>query len=258
MHEVPEFSKLFCFADDAKLVFQKDSCLQSGQHDLCALRLWSYCNSLSFNIQKCGYLHFNRTSTDALFIGKDELSWLEQVSDLGVEVSSSLKWGAHLKIKFVKACRALSFLKHSVPSNLSSGVKFNLYKACVISVLWYGYPAWYPDIYELRKLESLNYLRLRWCFGCDNYEKFLQKSHSLPISYQLIERDLRFFLAVVNEKNCISFDDYFKIEKKIRSLTSAESGTPGPYEIEKTTHRKIFFPCWETSKRRCRSPEYQY
>ena len=207
---------MFCFADHAKLVCQKDSCVQSVQHDLCTLRLRSYCNSLSFNIQKCGHLHFNRTSTDALFIGNDELSWLEQVSHLGVEVSSSLKWGAHLKIKFVKACRALNYLKHSVPSNLSSGVKFNLYKACVISVLLYGYPAWYPDICELRKLENLNYHGLRWCFGCDNYEKLLQKSHSLPISYQLIERDLRFFLAIVNEKNCISFDDYFKIEKKIR------------------------------------------
>ena len=135
MHEIPEFSKLFCFADDAKLVCQKDSCVKSVQHDLCALRLWSYCNSLSFNIQKCGYLHFNRTSTDALFIGNDQLSWLERVRDLGVEVSCSLKWGAHLKIKFVKACRALNYLKHSVPSNLSSGVKFNLYKACAISVL---------------------------------------------------------------------------------------------------------------------------
>ena len=216
MHEVPEFCKLFCFADNAKLVCQKDSSVQSVQHDLCALRLWPFCNSLSFNIQKCGYLHFNRTSTDALFIGNDELSWLEQVSDRGVEVYSSLKRGAHLKIKFVRARRALSYLKHSVPSNLSSGVKFNLYKACVISVLLYGYPAWYPDVCELRKLENLNYHGLRWCFGCDTYEKLLQKSHSLPISYQLIERDLRFFLAIVNEKNCIGFDDYFKIEKKIR------------------------------------------
>ena len=198
MHEVPEFSKLFCFADDAKLNCQKDSSLQSIQQDLCALSLWSYCNSLSFSIQKCGYLYFNRTSIDGLFIGDDEISWLEQVSDLGVEASSSLKWVAHIKFKFVRARRALSYLKHSVPSNCSSGVKLNLYKACVISVILYGYLALYPDICELRKLENFNYHGLRWCFGCDSYENFSQKSQSLPISYQLIERDLPFFLVIVN------------------------------------------------------------
>ena len=74
MPEVPKCSKLFCFSDNAKLVCQKDSCVQSVQLDLCALRLWFYCNSLSFKNQKCVYLHFNRTSADALFIGNDELS----------------------------------------------------------------------------------------------------------------------------------------------------------------------------------------
>ena len=78
-----------------------------------------------------------------------------------IEVSSSLSWGANSKIKLVKARRALRNLKYSVPSNLSSGVKFNLCKACVLSGLLYGYPAWYPDICELA---NSNYHGLYWFF----------------------------------------------------------------------------------------------
>ena len=96
MHEVPESSKLFCFADDANLVCQKDSCVQPIQDNLCALRLWSYCISLFFQYSEVWLPTFQQDIHRCLVYRKRQLSWLEHVSDVGVEVSSSHKWGARL------------------------------------------------------------------------------------------------------------------------------------------------------------------
>ena len=51
---IPEFSNVYCFADDTKIVYSSESCLRAVQSDLHALRLWSYCNSINFNAIKCG------------------------------------------------------------------------------------------------------------------------------------------------------------------------------------------------------------
>ena len=194
MIDVPEVSKVFCYADDTKLLCHGEFCLNSAQNDLCSLRLWAYCNYLSFNSAKSGYLHISRMSLDIL-LGDVEIHSLDNITDLGIEVSKTLKWSLHIQTKIVKAPRPFNYLKHSVPFNLPSGVKFNLFKACVLSVLLYGYPAWFPEISDLRKLEQLNIHGLRWCFGYNDYSSLLKLSNSLPICYQLIERDIRVFTA---------------------------------------------------------------
>ena len=81
MLDILEFSNVYCFADDTKLVCSKDSCLRAVQIDLLALRSWYYCSSINFNAIKCGYLHFSRTSTDSLFIGSDDISRVDQITD---------------------------------------------------------------------------------------------------------------------------------------------------------------------------------
>ena len=121
------------------------------QNDLCSLRLWAYCYYLSFNSDKSGYLHINGMSLDNILLGEFETPSLDNITDLGIQVSKTLKWSLHLQTKIVKAGRSLNYLKHSVPFNLPSGFKCNLFKACVLSVLLYGCPAWFPEISDLRK-----------------------------------------------------------------------------------------------------------
>ena len=41
--DVPKVSKVFCYADDTKLLCHGDFSLNSAQNDLCSLRLWAYC-----------------------------------------------------------------------------------------------------------------------------------------------------------------------------------------------------------------------
>ena len=90
MIDVPEVSKVFCYADDTKLLCHGDLCLNSAQNDLCSLRLGAYSNYLSFNSAKSGYLHISRSALDNI-LGDVEIPSLDNITDLGIEVSKTLK-----------------------------------------------------------------------------------------------------------------------------------------------------------------------
>ena len=204
------------------MLCHSDVCLNSAQNDLCSLRLWAYCNNLSFNSARSGYLHIIRSALDNIIIGDVEIPSIDNITDLGIEVSKTLNWSLHIQTKIVKARRSFNYLKHSVQFNLPSGIKINLFKACVLSVLLYGYPAWFPEISDLRKLEPFNIHSLRWCFGYNDTSFLLKLSNSLPICNQLIERDVRVFTAILNNENCISFDKFFKLDSKVLNLRTLD------------------------------------
>ena len=136
------------------------------------------------------------------------------MTDLGIVISSPLKWKHHIQTNLLKARRSFGYFKHSVPYNIPSGVKYNLFMACVLALLLYGYPAWHPEMTELRKLKHLNYHGLKWCYGDADYLGLLRVANSLPICYQLIERDLRFLLSIVNNRNCLKFNDFYTLVTK--------------------------------------------
>ena len=60
-----------------------------------------------------------------ILLGDVEFPSLD-ITYLGNEVSKMLKWSFHIQTKIVKARLSFNYLKHSVPFNLPSGVKFNL------------------------------------------------------------------------------------------------------------------------------------
>ena len=99
MIDVPELSKVFCYADDTKLLCHGNLCLNSAQNDLCLLRLWAYCNYLSFNSAKSGYLRISRSALDNILLDDVEIPSLDNITDLGNEVSKTFKWSLHIKQK---------------------------------------------------------------------------------------------------------------------------------------------------------------
>ena len=91
MIRVPEYSQVYCFADDTKLLCCEDSVFENVQKDLSVLRLCSHCNGLSFNSSKCCYLHITPSTSYSVFIGVDDNERVPCVTDLGFVISSSLK-----------------------------------------------------------------------------------------------------------------------------------------------------------------------
>ena len=100
--DVTELSKVFCYADDTKLLCHGDFCLKSAQNDPCFVRLWAYCNSLSFNSAKTGFLLIRRTSLANMLLGDVQIPSLDNIRDLGIEVPKTLKWSLHFQRKMVK------------------------------------------------------------------------------------------------------------------------------------------------------------
>ena len=109
------------------------------------------------NACKTKCLHFNGSAK----ISTTQHEVLENVSshkDLGVYISNDLKWDFHATSKLCKARQCFFSLKAKIYFNTTSHVKLRLYRSLVLSVLLNGFPAWYPDVSMLNKLENFQLL----------------------------------------------------------------------------------------------------
>ena len=110
-----------------------------------------------------------------------------------------------------------------------------------MSVLLYGYPAWFPEISDLLKLKQLNIQGLRWCFVYNDYSSLLKLFNSLPICYPLIERDMRVFTAILNNEICLSFDKFLKLDSKVLNLRTFDRERLALTRARKRYTEKSFF-----------------
>ena len=142
-------SMVWLFADDLKMLFTN----LNLHDDLWRLYSWNICNGMIANACKTKYLHFNGSAK----ISTTQHGVLEIVSshkDLGLYISNDLKWGFHVTSKLCRARQCFLSLKAKIPFNTPSHVKLLFYRSLVLSVLLYGFPAWYPDVSMLKKLEN--------------------------------------------------------------------------------------------------------
>ena len=117
-------SEVFSFADDSKLLsLHKHNEPCDLQFDLD--RLWNWCTSHqnSFNIDKCCVMHFKTKNCGPFYLGCNELKTSSCEKDLGVKVSSSLKWSEHIKFASAKAIKVLFLLKRSSAKQLQASTK---------------------------------------------------------------------------------------------------------------------------------------
>ena len=216
MLALPEFSHWYCFADDTKICSSVDP--ENLQSDPSTMSLWAHDNQLKFHKDKCCYLHFQKTKSCHLVLGHQTLQQESRAVDLGVTISNDLSWNAHILTKLVNATKSFKFLRHSVPYQVPSRVKFNLFQSCVVSIILYCSSSWSANNSLNRKMESSNHKCLKWCFCNNSYSVLLQTSATIPIAYQKIERDLRLFAGISSGATCISFHDHFTVQCDNRSL----------------------------------------
>ena len=169
-------SMVWLFADDIKILFTN----LNFHDDLWLLYSWNIYNGMIANACKAKCLHFNGSAK----ISTTQHEVLENVSsqrDLGLYIINDLKWGLHVTSKL---CKARQCLKAKIPFNTPSPVKLHLYRSLVPSVLLYWFPAWYPDVYMLKKLEKFLRSCFLWIFGRkSSYLKQLKDNNFLPFCY---------------------------------------------------------------------------
>ena len=172
---------VWLFADDLKLLFPNFK----FHDDLWRLYSWNLVNGRIVVSVKTKCIHFTGNAVitfqpDLLLVN------LNSLKDLGVYVGYDLKWNHHVIKKLHKARQSFFALKSKVPLNTPSIIKLQLYHSMVLSILLYGFPAWYPDITSLKRLEFLQCSCFSWIFGRKrSYQEHLKRSQFLPICYHL-------------------------------------------------------------------------
>ena len=116
--------------------FLSSDCL-SLQEDLNNLVLWSTTWNLLFNEGKCSIVRVFTKCSPLLYdydLSGKPVAVSTTHRDLGVVVSSDLKWKSHYDVVLLKAYKILGLLRHVFPLPFVLRQKSSLYFPCLVSV----------------------------------------------------------------------------------------------------------------------------
>ena len=222
---------VWLFADDLKLLFSN----LNFNDDLWRLYFRNLINGMIITSDKTKCLHFSGTAQ--ITFPPDLL--LENVNShkkLGVYVGFNLKWNLNVAKKLHWARQSFFALKSKVPFTTPSITKLKLNHSMVLSILLYDFPAWYPDITSLKRLESFQRSCFSWIFGRkQSYQGHLKISKFPPICYHLEYITLSFLCQLLDGKYIFNFTPYlvFQVpERQLRASTTKMLGYLNPKRSE--------------------------
>ena len=201
------------FADDLKLLFNS----LNFQNDLARLMNWNISNGMLANSTKTKCLPIAGNPT--IIFCNEKIENVNWHKDLGIIVSTNLKWAKHLHSAQVKAQRSFYFLRSTVPWSSPSNIKYQLYRSTVIYVLLYGSQIWFADVTTTRSLEKFQKRCFKWIYGSRlSYTDQLKKYNVLPLAY-LIEISLIYLLLdIIAKRYLFNYDDYILFENSKSNL----------------------------------------
>ena len=214
-------SEILLCADDAKLISRDPSHLQC---DLNSLHNWCSNNNMHVNAQKCCLISFGRSRIShhrEPYIDSMTLPYSPSQVDLGLLVSSSLKWDNHVLDKLSKANRSFYAVRRN-SYGLSPKAKINIYKTIILPVITYASTCWYANISSLKKIESYQKKVLRWTVGGMSYSDGLVEANILPLSLYLQLIDLLFLSNVLDGRYDIDTSQLIRFEDSQRQTRQAD------------------------------------
>ena len=192
------------FADDSKcsnVMKSTDDCV-SLLNDLKSLQTWCRNWQLRFNSSKCEVPSVTWKRNPLLFdykIGGISLSHVSSQKDLGVTVTSDLKWNRHINNITSKGYKTLGFLRRHTRHDFDTDTRRLLYLTFVKPHLNYASEIWAPQsIGNISKAKSLQRRATKYILHLDwkdntSYHKRLVRLNLLPISYTHEINDLLFY-----------------------------------------------------------------
>lgn len=203
------------FADDAKLFSPNMTTLQDSLNQLSS---WTKAFQLPLAPHKCYLLQIKKPSTtcqsSSIFLNNIELQSTNHIKDLGIIVSSNLKWDKHVNSVYSKASsRSYHIMKSFKTKNISTLIKlFNTY---VRPLLEYNTPVWSPYLQkDIDKIERVQrYYSKQACRRCGisfvSYEDRLLQLEMHSLQYRRIRFDLIQVYKIIYGFSDLNFDDYF-------------------------------------------------
>ena len=186
------------------------------------LEKWSTKSRMKFNTEKCKVLTVTRKRKPIEFPYRmygNELSSCKAEKDLGLLVSSDLKWGPHILKMVAKANKMLGLLKRTCFEITNTQVRRTLYLTLVKTQLTYGCEVWCPSSRQLSiKIEGVQRRATMWILmkkrGELSYVERLKKLNLVPLVYDREQKDLIFYYKCKN--NMIDLD----VEHYVETTTS--------------------------------------
>jgi hypothetical protein len=176
------------FADDTKLT---NTCLEQLRLDGERVLKWAVENHMKFNMEKTVLLPIPAENASVTF-GSIEIESSGETRDLGLVITSELKWDKHLTARLQHLNYLLIRLKRVIPFSTPTHTKLALYKSYFLSSLMYNSQIWLPSHGMLRKLETFQKRATKWILNVDGYVSRLRMLKLLPIAYQHQINDLIF------------------------------------------------------------------
>ena len=193
----------FLFADDTKLLSIRDKvCSSFLQQDLQLLETWCDLNDMFFNVDECHLLSFTKNCPSSLILYNEELKTVSSEKDLGIIISTSLKWSEHITCICGKSNRVLSMLKRNSARRLHWRQRLNMYKSMVLPILSYGFCVWSLSKADMKSLEQVQRRASDWILGYPelNHKQRLFALNILPLSMYFQISDLLMLCKLLSKK----------------------------------------------------------
>ena len=215
-------TSVYMYADDTKIWRQIDSEIDQKtlQFDIDRLYEWSLRNKIKFHPDKCKAIRVSLKHKPYNFMynmNNHDLETVINERDLGVIVSSNLKWNKHQNSILTKARQKLGLLKRTCSFSKNLLHRKILYLSIVRSQFEHCSQVWRPiKTVQMKKFESVQKRGIKWVLNEDyklytksEYHANLKKLDILPIHLKFDFNDIILFHSIVFGTSPIQLPDYF-------------------------------------------------
>ena len=113
---------------------------------------FGYPGTMSLAAEKCCCIAFKGQSL-SLTMNKTTLEQSAKVTDLGVQLTGTLKAAKHLESRLATANRNFGFLKRNLSKNMETRVKIYAYKSLILPLITFASSTWHPSRGIMRLME---------------------------------------------------------------------------------------------------------
>jgi hypothetical protein len=206
------------YADDLKLytVLHTNASVFDLQRRLDELQAWSDAWQLKISFKKCVSLLINRLGSEpnsALTLGKNELTRVDEVKDLGVTIDGKLKFTSHINRIVAKAFSRVNLIfKCFISKDIATLVRaFNVY---VRPLLEYASCVWSPyHITDINQIEAVqrNFTKRLPGYTALSYKDRLKRLKMETLELRRLRQDLVLTYEILAGLTDVNVADFFTV-----------------------------------------------
>ena len=210
--------KIKIFADDTKIYLNYSDDQSDLQNDLDGVSMWLDTWQLKVSVSKCSVLPLSLTGRRECcdyFLSGDTIPKSVGVRDLGIHVSSDLKFRTHVE-RITANASARSGLIFKCFKSRDESFLASMFSVFVRPLLEFATPIWSPyNIGLIAHIEKVqrNFTKRIPAVRDLNYPDRLRALNMEPLELRRLRFDLIELFKIVKGFSVLKFDDYFKIKQ---------------------------------------------